>query len=282
MVYNVADYGIDIKGKKDSGTPISNLIKKLVKERTDESTPIVIYLPSGKYKLTNPIKINNYPNVHVVAEKDSVLTAVKSLRDMIEIQNTNNVSVLGGKWDGSNKTTYVFKLYNSTDITISESSITKASQRGIHVSKTTVSINGIQSYKNKQFGISSAQSSDITLMNSKIYNNGEHGAVIASSTLHMENGNNKIYNNGKSGVSVSGKTGKLYASGNSFTGNGTLKDSNGHGIGVAQGAYAEITDNKIEKNKQCGISLIQSLLHISEPTRLRRIAYAVFCMKKNI
>lgn len=256
VIYNVSDYGIDTAGKKDSGSPISNLIIKLNRERTDDKTPIVIYMPSGKYKLNAPIKINKYQNVHLIAENDTQVTSGKKLRDMVEIQNTSNVSVVGGKWDGANKTTYNFKLYNAADISISQAAITRASERGIHISKTTATLNGIKAFKNKRFGVSSAQSAVISIMNSSIYGNGEHGVVIAASTLRMEDGNNKIYNNGKSGVSVSGSSAKLYASGNSFTGNGTKKDSNGHGVGVAQSAYAEISNNKIEKNKQCGISLI--------------------------
>jgi len=256
-VYNVADYGVDTTGKRDCGAKITSLIKTLVKARAeDDSIPVVIYMPSGKYKITSPIKLNTYKNLHLIAERDTIVTAGKSLRDMVEIQKTSNVSVLGGKWDGKNKVKYNFKIYEASDITISECLLTRASERGIHIAASTITLNSIRAYKNKKFGISSAQSADITMRNSRINSNGQHGVVIASSTLHMENGANKLYNNGNSGVSVSGSTGKLYASGNTFTGNGKAKNSNGHGIGVAQGAYAEISNNKIEKNKQCGISLI--------------------------
>lgn len=255
-VYNVTDYGVSTSGKSDIGAPVSKLVKKLAKERADEGTPIAIYVPSGSYTITSPIKLNNYANVHFVTESDSNFKAGKSLRSLVEIQNTSNVSILGGNWDGNNKTKYNLKLYKASNISISEVAVTKASERGIHIADTTANLTGVQAYKNKLYGVSSSQNAVFTMRNSSVYSNGRHGVVVLSSTLHIENGNNKFYNNGYSGISVSESNGKLFASNNTFTGNGKANNSNGHGIGVAQGAYAEISNNKIEKNKQCGISLI--------------------------
>jgi parallel beta-helix repeat protein len=254
-VYNVADYGVNTSS--DCGAPITAMIKQIAKTRTDETTPIVIYMPSGNYNLSSPIKLNTLKNIHLVAEADTVVTASgKSFRDMVEIQETSNISVLGGKWDGNNKTKYDFKLYKASNITLSELEVTKAYERGIHAAATQVTINDVKTYSNKLYGLSSSQKSEIYLTNSSIYKNGKHGGAILDTVLHMENGNNRVYNNANSGISLSGSKAKLYASGNSFTGNGTAKESTGHGIGVAQGAYAEISNNTIDKNKQCGISLI--------------------------
>ncbi|MFA9376828.1 MAG: right-handed parallel beta-helix repeat-containing protein [Lachnotalea sp.] len=257
-IYNVTDYGVDTTGKSDCGADISSLVKSLVKARTDESVPIVIYMPSGKYKLTSPIKLSStrslsYNNIHLIAEKDTVVSAGKKMRSLVEIQKNSNVSLLGGKWDGCNKTTYNIKIYNATDITVSECSITRAREKGIHISGSTANVDKIKAYKNGVYGVSLGSNANVTMKNSKVYSNGKYGVVVGSSILHMENGNNKIYKNKSTGVSVSNSSAELYASGNSFTKNGSK--GNGHGIGIAAGAYGEITNNVIENNNQCGISV---------------------------
>lgn len=253
VVYNVTDYGVNTKS--DIGAPITSLVKKLAKARTDESTPIALYLPSGKYKLSTAIKLNTYPNIHLIAENDTVVTSSKTVRGMIEIQNTSNISVLGGKWDGNNKTTYIMKLYKAKDVDISQVSVTKAKERGIHVSASNATISGVKAYSNKKYGVSATQQGKITLLNSQVYKNNMHGICIVDSVLHMENGNNKVYKNGYSGISVTGKKGKIYVSYNEFTQNGTKNDSRGHGIGISDYSYGEVTNNVLKSNKQCGIAL---------------------------
>lgn len=255
VVYNVADYGIDTKGKKDCGAQISSLVRKLAKERgNDETIPIVLYMPSGKYKVTAPIKLYQN-NLHLFAENDTVVTGDKGVKNLIEANNVKDITVTGGKWDGNYKSKYGMKINNAKNVSVSESVFTRASERGFYAINSTANINAIKAYKNKKYGVAAQQGSTITMKNSMVYQNSFYGVCIVSSTIHMEDGNNKVYNNDYTGVAVSGKTGKIYASNNSFTGNGRAKDSKGHGIGLAS-AYGEINNNKIEKNKQCGISLI--------------------------
>jgi parallel beta-helix repeat protein len=254
-VINVTEQGIDASGNKDCGAQLTQLVRVLNRSPRDESVPMVLYFPSGKYNLASSIKIYA-KNVHIVAESDSVFTASKAIKGMLEIRDTANVTVLGGKWNGNNKATYGILFSGATEITVSECEVTQMKERGIHAITSTATLNSINANKNKKYGISTAKNSNITIRNSSIYSNIEHGIVIADSVLHMENGNNKIYKNGFSGISGNGKTTKMYISGNQITQNGTAKDSKGHGIGVAQSAYAEIDNNTLDKNKQCGISLI--------------------------
>src|SRR5660398_233436 len=59
---------------------------------------------------------------------------------------------------------------------------------------------------------------------------------------------------------------------------------------LAMGGEAHATDHAVMKMTKDGLgsyltdakmmTLYLSLIHISEPTRLRRISYAVFCLKK--
>ncbi|OYO76108.1 hypothetical protein CG709_16235 [Lachnotalea glycerini] len=251
-IVNVADYGIDTSGKRDCAVQITKLVKSLAKERTDESEPIVLYFPTGKYIVKDIIKLY-YNNVHLIAEKDTVVTAKKSIKNIIEANNVDNVSVLGGKWDGNYKSKYIIKVNKATNITVSECTLTRSSERGFYAIASEASVYSIKSFKNKKYGVSGIQGSNITMKNSNIYQNSVYGLCIVSSTIHMEDGNNKIYNNDYTGAAISGKSGKIYASNNSFTGNGKKNDSRGHGIGIS-GAYGELSNNKIEKNKQCGIS----------------------------
>ncbi len=52
---------------------------------------------------------------------------------------------------------------------------------------------------------------------------------------------------------------------------------------MAKAAFWTATDAEARKRgEQTGLDtpVVLSLIHISEPTRLRRISYAVFCLKK--
>jgi parallel beta-helix repeat protein len=253
-VINVTEQGIDATGNKDCGAQLTLLARVLARAPREATTPIVLYFPSGKYKLSSSIKIYA-TNVHIVAENDSVFTASKAIKGMLEIRDTSNVTVLGGKWDGNNKAKYGIQLSNAKDVTINECVVTRAAERGIHAIASTAKLYGIKSYKNKKYGVSDSNGADITIMNSSIYQNSMHGICVTDSVVHMENGNNKVYKNGYSGISVTGKKGKIYVSGNEFTQNGYANDSRGHGVAISDKSYGEVTNNVISKNKQCGISL---------------------------
>lgn len=254
-VVNVTQQGIDATGKNDIGAAVTTLSRILARSPREATTPIVLYFPSGKYKLASSMKIYAQ-NVHIVAESDSVFTASKSIKGMLEVRDTSDFTVLGGKWDGNNKAKYGILFSNVTNGTASECEVTRLAERGIHAITSTVTLNGDKAYNNKKYGISTAKGTTITMNSCRVYNNKEHGIIIADSVLHMENGNNKVYKNALSGISANGSTTKMYISGNEFTQNGTGNNDKGHGIGVASSAYAEITNNVINSNKQCGISLI--------------------------
>lgn len=253
-VVDVTTQGIDATGKNDIGAAITTLSRVLNRAPREVTTPIVLYFPSGKYKLTSSMKIYAQ-NVHIVAERDSVFTASKSIKGMLEIRNTSDVTVLGGKWNGNNKAKYCVMLNKGKNVTISEVEIFKSAERGAYFLASTANLDRVISYKHKKYGISIATGSEVTIKNSRIYQNNMHGICVTDSITHMENGNNKVYKNGYSGISVTGKNGKIYVSGNEFTQNGTAKDSRGHGVAVSEKSYGEITNNVITKNKQCGISL---------------------------
>jgi parallel beta-helix repeat protein len=267
-VVNVTEKGIDASGNSDCGVSITTLSRVLARSPREVTTPIVLYFPSGNYKLADSMKIYAQ-NVHVVAEEDSVFTASKSLKGLLEIRDTSDVTVLGGKWNGNNKAKYGILFSNAKSASATDCNVSKLNERGVHLISSTASLTNVSSYNNKKYGVSTTKGADLTMTNCSVYGNKEHGIVIADSILHMENGNNKIYKNGLSGISGSGKKTKMFISGNSITKNGTANDAKGHGIGVAESAYAEITNNTLDANKQCGISLISKANVVAKGNSLK-------------
>ena len=58
-----------------------------------------------------------------------------------------------------------------------------------------------------------------------------------------------------------------------------MKKGLGKGLAALIGDLDEDIDSQGIKD-EAGLGVGLSLIHISEPTRLRRISYAVFCLKK--
>ena len=60
---------------------------------------------------------------------------------------------------------------------------------------------------------------------------------------------------------------------------GTSKGIQVYDVDVEKGTLTERSEVEVSNASHLAVSKL-SLIHISEPTRLRRISYAVFCLKK--
>lgn len=149
------------------------------------------------------------------------------------------------------------------DVNISSFTASVNKVSGIFLSgKQTSSITGSSSYNNSETGIVANKETTLTLRSSKIYKNKCYGVyVINASVLYAnDSAKNEIYANNYTGVSIVGNNSKGFLHGNKMTRNGqqpreTEDGLGGHGITVAEFAYANITSNNISNNSQCGISV---------------------------
>ena len=173
--------------------------------------------------------------------------------------NTNKITLQDVK--AYNNTGHGINISAST-VNINNGEIYSNNKCGTYVNQESkVTVNSNQIYNNKQSGLSLANSSTVWLKNSNIYNNSEYGVYVNISKLYANDGaNNKIYSNNYNGVSAIGNGTEIYLHKNTITENGKAGKSSadgeiGHGVGVAESAYANITNNIISKNKQCGVSV---------------------------
>ena len=165
-----------------------------------------------------------------------------------------NIRVNGNKDNGIEVSSSVATLNNCN--------VYSNNNCGIYVNQNSkVNINSNNIYNSGKKGISIANSSTAWLKNSEIHNNSEEGIYVNYSILKAnDNGNNKIYSNNYNGVSATGDKTEIYLHKNIITDNGKAGKSTsdgeiGHGVGVAEGAYANVTNNVITNNKQCGVSV---------------------------
>ena len=145
----------------------------------------------------------------------------------------------------------------NSNFNISNSEIGKNKTNGININDATAEVKNIKSYENGAAGVR-VYNSTTKINDSSLYNNKEHG-VSVSNGANLTIRNSKIYNNNWCGISSNGTNTKSYIYYNEIYGNGvnakaTDEGELGHGVGVFEGAYSDIQNNNINNNKVCGVS----------------------------
>ena len=183
--------------------------------------------------------------------RNGIQITSKSSASCMEVTANNNGAV-GIAVDSS----------STAKITKCEASSNKTN--GIGVSQSTVNVDASKTKSNKENGISVANKSTVNVTNTTITGNSEYGICVsdASSLNKSATGDQKntIQNNNWSGISATNSGTNIIVKGNTIVGNGKnpKKTSNGavgHGIGVSESAKAEISNNVLTGNSECGISV---------------------------
>ncbi len=212
------------------------------------------------------VSLNNVETTNNKKSGIYIKNASVSIKDVKVYSNENGIMVVENSNVSLDELTTNLNNQNGLYIINSSAIVTNCNasenKTGIYVNQgSKVTINSNIIYENKQSGLSLANSSTVWLKNSNIYNNSEYGVYVNNSKLYANDGaNNNIYSNNYNGVSAVGNRTEIYLHKNTITENGKAGKSSadgeiGHGVGVAESAYANITNNTITKNKQCGISV---------------------------
>ena len=152
---------------------------------------------------------------------------------------------------------------NNANVRVDTSEIWNNKESGVSLNNSSeVTITNSDINGNGKSGLYATKTSKLTLRNSNVYSNKEYGIqIIDGSKLYAnDNANNRIYSNNYSGVTATGSGTEVLLHKNEITGNGvnpkqTSDGAVGHGVGVSENAYANITNNTITNNKECGISV---------------------------
>lgn len=245
-----------------NNTNITNELENLLKITKGSSEYIMIYVPSGTYYINyaNNLVLNS--NLYLVLENDTNIIKQDSSDSIIRTrkeENINGCTIYGGTWYGQNKAKRAIEINNAKNILIQNVNIKECKENGIYVNNSSqASIKNSTITKNYKSGLAIYGESNLDINNSIISYNSEYGICIADSVLNC-NGSDVIYNN-YSGISATKNTTKVFASKNKISYNGQKpKNSSsgaiGHGIGISEKASAIISENFIESNKECGISV---------------------------
>jgi hypothetical protein len=121
-----------------------------------------------------------------------------------------------------------------------------------------------QAYKgvyqdNANYGVLLSDQAVVNLKGSTVNSNDQAGVMVENSRLYANVYKNKITNNNYQGISAV-KASKIYVKGAVVTGNGVnpqtdANGSNGHGIGVTEGAYGSIAKTTLDGNTDTGVSV---------------------------
>ena len=222
-----------------------------------------LYIINSSASVTNSSVNENKTGVYInnsTISKFESNSIFNNSDDGIFITNNANRVTLKNVKSYSN-TGHGINISTST-VTVNNSNVYSNKKCGIYANQTSkVTVESCKLYGNTQSGLSIANSSTVWLKNSNVYNNSEYGVYVNISKLYANDGaNNKIYSNNYNGVSATGSGTEIYLHKNTITENGkagksTVDGEIGHGVGVAEKAYANITNNTIKNNVQCGISV---------------------------
>ena len=258
----------------ESGSDITEELAEILKTAetmADSSNKYVVYIPSGTYYVTdnNNLVLKSY--TYLVAENDTEIIKKDSTDGSAIIrtrssENAKNCMIYGGIWNGNGKAKQGIEINNAKNVTIENITVKNCLQNGIYLNnKSTATIDRCTSTANKKNGLAVYTSSVATLKNSNISYNKEYGicATDGSVLKANDNANNKITYNNWSGISATGEGTEILLHKNTITYNGqnpkeTGSGKVGHGVGVSEKAYANITNNIIQDNSECGISIFDN------------------------
>ena len=206
-------------------------------------------------------------NANYKAQNGMEVTNVKNLRiENVNIQNTNkhgialynesNANIKNIKIN-NNKECGIYLQNSTANVENSEISNSNSSGIGTNNSKN-LKITNVTVQKATKYGIVLYGGTTANLKNIKSKNNKDYGIYCQNSTATIEN--SEITYNDCTGIAVSGTTGKAYIRNNKINNNGrnprgTGEGQLGHGVAVQEGAYGEISNNTINNNKVCGVSV---------------------------
>lgn len=229
---------------------------------------VMIYIPSGTYYLSDDNNLVVHSNTYLISENDTNLIKEKNTKNSIirtrESENTANIYIYGGNWDSNNNGKNGIEILNSLNVKIQNLNVKNGAKNCININKSNVEIDNINILNSKESGILINKNSTVKIKNSSICKNKQYGICVVDSVLNANNnGNNNISQNDWSGISATGKNTEVYLHKNKILNNGinpkSTKDGQvGHGIGISEGAYANINNNIIKDNKECGISIFDN------------------------
>ena len=265
-IYNIQ------KLKVNNKTDITNeLIEKLEYGRKHGTVArrVIIYIPSGTYMVKDDKDLVIHSNTYIVAENDTIIEKKDGDKGSIiktnAKENSKNIYIFGGVWNGNDTSKKVIEIAGAKNVKLQNIVIKNSKQNGLNIAQgSTVTVQNCIIRKNKKHGIGVYSSSNLFLKNSEINNNLKYGIAVEESTLYANNdANNRITWNSWAGITSSGKNAKLYIQKNIIDYNGrnprkTLEGKVGHGIALHDGTYAQIINNEINNNRECGISIFNN------------------------
>lgn len=203
---------------KDISTSINDAIADAASRGNTD-----VHLAAGKYTVNHPIKLVS--GVNLIVDPDAKIVRETNNYIVLADENCKDVTISGGKWDGSSKTEPLM-YFEGEQIQVKDSSLDGG---GIFLGGKDNKLNNIEEKGSKSVGIN-IRADKAQLNNCTIRDNGNQGIVIRN----------------RSSVKISGCN---------IIRNGKNKTSKGHGIGIAYDSVATISKTNISENDQCGISL---------------------------
>lgn len=237
-IYKITDYGADSTGKEESNVALDAAIKDAKKDTAKEK---VIYIPSGKYSLSSPVRL--YDGMILAAESDSEITGTGE--KIINVHDTSETCIEGGIWKGETNTT-VFSSNRVSDLSIKNVKIISGTV-GIWIGDSSAFINNVYVTGCKSIGITCSNNANVTVQNSQIIkngsgypNNGLGQGIGVYKSASLTAADCRINNNYECGVSV-----KL---GNINMKNCVLQSNGRHGVGTDEKCNIVMTECDIYKN----------------------------------
>ena len=254
--------------------PSTDITKQLVSYMKDSvnynngKNYVMIYVPSGKYYISDDNNLVLHSNTYFVMEDDTTLVKTsntdKSIIRTRASENATNLTIYGGIYNCNGNGKHAIEIATAQNVTIENITAQNAStnKNGLNISNSKVTMKNIETSYNQKNGVYITGGSIVTMKNSDIYNNSKYGIYITDSSILKANDNakNNIYGNNLSGVCANGTNTEIYLHKNVIYNNGKHVESGadgdiGHGVWVINGAYANITNNVIKSNSQCGIAV---------------------------
>ncbi|MCR4673922.1 MAG: glycosyltransferase, partial [Lachnospiraceae bacterium] len=271
-------------GTKHQNTNIADNIRNAISAGDVNNDGVIsIYVEGGSYNIESNVPIET-SNVQLICSSDTTLNFASEKGIYCSASGLTNLTLSGGVWKGAGVSSTLLNLKNTTTATISDITFKNANSNNLQVYNSTgVTISGVNSAEAVENGIY-MKSSSVTMTNCNFYDNTQTGVFVRDGSLTIttsevhgnhnyglralgsaevyanNNAGNKFYKNDYSGVSANASGVKLYLNGNSITSNGQNPKAGtdgaiGHGVGVTDGAYADISGNTIKYNEECGVSV---------------------------
>lgn len=272
-----------IVAEDDTVIKMTGSEKSMLRTRKDEKvTDVLIYggTWNGDKKGNHIFELNAATGVEIKnvtlekANKNGVMVSNGSecaMKDVeikncenngVQVTSTSTANITDSKISKNGK--FGIGVDSESNITVKDTEVNSNTKNGISASgSSVVKVEGGKFNSNSGHGISVSEGSSLDIKKATISKNKQYGISVADSKLNENTTgkqSNKITENAWSGISATGKDTKIIVNNNTITGNGAdPKESDdgvvGHGIGVAESATAEIKDNTISNNSQCGVSV---------------------------